>query len=195
MSSSAAISAPAELTEQLDNLSTRLLVGGTGAADGSNQADALTESDLNQFADLADAQGATTASACARALTQAFHTHKDQPAELVAALNKGLEELRRLLQRTADAPSGQPAPEAQTAALSEDQDLILEFITESGEHLINIEAQMLILERNAGDSEAVETLNAVFRAFHTIKGLAGFLEFDSIRSLAPRSRDPARPGS
>ncbi len=182
--SSSAISAPTELSEQLDSLSTRLLVGGADAADGTDHVDALTESDLNQFADLADAQGATTASACARALTQSFTTYKGRPTELTEALNQGLEEIRRLVERSAVASTGKPAPEAQTAALSEDQDLILEFITESGEHLINIEAQMLILERNAGDSEASETLNAVFRAFHTIKGLAGFLEFDSIRSLA-----------
>src|ERR1017187_1367195 len=40
---------------------------------------------------------------------------------------------------------------------------------------------MLELER---DPESAEVLNAVFRTFHTIKGLAGFLEFTAILDLA-----------
>ena len=64
--------------------------------------------------------------------------------------------------------------------LAEDEELIREFITEAQEHLATIENSMLALERDAADAE---TLNAVFRGFHTIKGLAGFLEFTAIQSL------------
>ena len=46
-----------------------------------------------------------------------------------------------------------------------------DFIVESREHLVQIESQVLTLEREPTDCEA---LNAVFRGFHTIKGLAGF---------------------
>ena len=185
MSSSAAISVTAELTEQLDSLSMRLLVGGADPADGMIHVNSLRECDLLQFAELADSQGATQVAESARTLARSFAASRDQPESDVAAeLGHGLELLRTLLDRPSAPDTGQAAPVAQTASLSEDQDLILEFITESGEHLINIEAQMLILEKNTGDSESAETLNAVFRAFHTIKGLAGFLEFDSIRALA-----------
>ena len=184
MSSFAAISAPAELTEQLDSLSTRLLVGGADATGGA-AGDSLGEADLLRFAELADSQGSPDVATRARALAQSFSTASERPGnDFAAELSRGLEELRVLLDEPTPQPGGHAAPASQNAALAEDQDLILEFITESGEHLINIEAQMLILERNAGDSEASETLNAVFRAFHTIKGLAGFLEFDSIRALA-----------
>jgi two-component system chemotaxis sensor kinase CheA len=76
---------------------------------------------------------------------------------------------------------GSPAEAELNTSLAADADLVTEFVTESGEHLTNIERQMLLLEK---DSTATETLNAVFRGFHTIKGLAGFLEFTAIQELA-----------
>jgi two-component system chemotaxis sensor kinase CheA len=82
-------------------------------------------------------------------------------------------------QPSSAAQTHQAAPEV--ISLAGDEGLILEFITESSEHLVIIEGQMLILEK---DNTATETLNAVFRGFHTIKGLAGFLEFSAIQSLA-----------
>jgi two-component system chemotaxis sensor kinase CheA len=200
MSSSTALSAlpeldgPGELDdlmELLDSLATRLLVGGAAANDGRDQPDALRASDLRQFAELAHSHGKPAVGALAQTLAQSFQVEEGRPgAEIGVELSRGLEKLRALLEAPSASLVAQPAPAAplapvaQTASLAEDQDLILEFIIESGEHLINIEAQMLILERNSGDSESAETLNAVFRAFHTIKGLAGFLEFDSIRALA-----------
>jgi two-component system, chemotaxis family, sensor kinase CheA len=78
-----------------------------------------------------------------------------------------------LLQDSAAAP--QPAPVAL------DPELIGDFVLESREHLVQIETQLLNLERDAGDSEA---LHAVFRGFHTIKGLAGFLELWDVQKLA-----------
>ncbi len=66
-------------------------------------------------------------------------------------------------------------------ALAADAGMTLEFVTECREHLATIEKEMLVLERNARCSES---LNAVFRGFHTIKGLAGFFEFNVIRGLA-----------
>ena len=76
-----------------------------------------------------------------------------------------------------------PAPElpSQDRSLALDPELISDFIVESREHLVNIESQVLTLEREPFDSEA---LNAVFRGFHTIKGLAGFLELWEVQKLA-----------
>ena len=56
-----------------------------------------------------------------------------------------------------------------------------DFIVESREHLVQIESQVLTLEREPTDCEA---LNAVFRGFHTIKGLAGFMELWEVQKLA-----------
>lgn len=68
-----------------------------------------------------------------------------------------------------------------TASLAEDPELVADFVSESREHLGNIESVLLVLEQNPQDPEPV---HALFRAFHTIKGLAGFLEFSSIQSVA-----------
>ena len=65
--------------------------------------------------------------------------------------------------------------------LADDADLLREFINESREHLDNIEHGVLILENKPADSE---TLNTVFRAFHTFKGGAGFLNLIPINRLA-----------
>ncbi len=78
-----------------------------------------------------------------------------------------------LLQNSAATP-----PPSSVAA---DPELIGDFVLESRDHLVNIEGQLLTLERDAADSEA---LNAVFRGFHTIKGLAGFLELWDVQRLA-----------
>jgi len=65
--------------------------------------------------------------------------------------------------------------------LAEDTDLLREFITESREHLDNIEQGVLVLENSPTDSEV---LNTIFRAFHTFKGGAGFLNLIPINRLA-----------
>ena len=161
------------LTEQLDELSTRMLVDGIAS---------LSAQDFSDVARAATDLGDEAFATLALSLTEAFDLPHE---ELRVQLNEGFGRLRALLDLPA-APAAIPLVSAapQSDLLTEDEDLILEFITESGEHLVNIEGQMLILEKNSGDSESAETLNAVFRAFHTIKGLAGFLEFNSIRSLA-----------
>jgi len=69
---------------------------------------------------------------------------------------------------------------AAEANLSDDPEILGEFLLESRDHLSNVESGMLTLERDPANDEAI---HSVFRAFHTIKGLAGFLEFDGIRTL------------
>ncbi len=59
--------------------------------------------------------------------------------------------------------------------------MISDFVLESNEHIQAIEGNLLRLEKNATDIEAI---HATFRAFHTMKGLAGFLDLDSIREVA-----------
>jgi two-component system chemotaxis sensor kinase CheA len=63
----------------------------------------------------------------------------------------------------------------------EDKPLILDFINEAAEHIESSETGLLAIENKSGDNE---TLNLIFRAFHTIKGMAGFLNLAEIGSLA-----------
>ena len=62
------------------------------------------------------------------------------------------------------------------------QELVNDFVTESREHLASVESDLLSLE-NPGDGSA-DTVNRVFRAVHSVKGVAGFLGFDNINKLS-----------
>lgn len=64
---------------------------------------------------------------------------------------------------------------------AEDARLAEDFIDEASEHLAGIEAAMLALEKRPHDEKL---LNAVFRPFHTIKGVSGFLNFSDINQLS-----------
>lgn len=74
-----------------------------------------------------------------------------------------------------------PATPKATTISEEDAPLVLDFITEAGEHIETAESALLELENHPGDGELV---NKIFRAFHTIKGMAGFLNLSDIQSLA-----------
>jgi len=65
----------------------------------------------------------------------------------------------------------------------DDEDILQEFITESLEHLAEIEGQLLAIE-SAGADIDVELVNTVFRGVHSIKGCAGFFALTSIGELA-----------
>jgi len=76
-----------------------------------------------------------------------------------------------------------------------DMELTADFISESGEHLEMADQHLLTLE---DDPKNEDSMNAVFRAFHTIKGVAGFLALKEIGSLAHESEnllDMARKGN
>ncbi|MCE5336425.1 MAG: chemotaxis protein CheA [Desulfobacteraceae bacterium] len=63
----------------------------------------------------------------------------------------------------------------------QDPELLKDFVEESKEHLSSIELNMLALETDPNDNEAI---NAVFRPFHSIKGVAGFLNLTEIHHLS-----------
>ncbi len=58
-------------------------------------------------------------------------------------------------------------------------DMLKDFVVEALELATNVEEHLLSLERNPGD---LNTLNAVFRSFHTIKGGAGFMNLAAMVS-------------
>ena len=72
-------------------------------------------------------------------------------------------------------------PSSQDNSLAQDPELLQDFILEAREHLSVVEAQLLTLEQNPGESEPT---HACFRAIHTIKGVAGFLELDAVREVS-----------
>ncbi|HBY20431.1 MAG TPA: hypothetical protein DEG71_05385, partial [Clostridiales bacterium] len=76
-----------------------------------------------------------------------------------------------------------------------DAEFLQDFIAETKEHIENIEMDSLILET---EPENIETIHSMFRAFHSIKGLAGFVEQYLIQKLAHQTEtllDQCRKGS
>ncbi|MEB0135889.1 chemotaxis protein CheA [Actimicrobium sp. CCC2.4] len=59
------------------------------------------------------------------------------------------------------------------------EDMLKDFVIEALELATNVEEHLLTLERRPNDKE---TLNAVFRSFHTIKGGAGFMSLPAMVS-------------
>jgi two-component system, chemotaxis family, sensor kinase CheA len=80
----------------------------------------------------------------------------------------------------ASLPSSTPAPDSDSAYLSGELDLVADFTVEAREHIASIEKGLLRLEQNPEDKDAI---HSVFRAFHSIKGLAGFLALNQIQTL------------
>ncbi len=81
----------------------------------------------------------------------------------------------------AQAPAaGGPSQEALPDFL-QDTDLLAGFIEEAFEHLESIEVNVLELEQSPDDQDII---NNIFRPFHTIKGVSGFLNLKTINRLA-----------
>jgi two-component system chemotaxis sensor kinase CheA len=64
---------------------------------------------------------------------------------------------------------------------ADDVPIFREFITESRAHLATAESKVLVLETNPQEADAIDT---IFRCFHTIKGVAGFLNLTQVGALA-----------
>ncbi len=62
-----------------------------------------------------------------------------------------------------------------------DSELLQEFLNDARDHLDHIEQGVLVLEEDAHNQEVV---NTIFRAFHTFKGNAGFLDLTAVSELA-----------
>jgi two-component system chemotaxis sensor kinase CheA len=90
----------------------------------------------------------------------------------------GAERLKEVLK----APLTTPRIDAkESSGIAQDPELIADFIIESREHLRAIEQNVLAVEQ---DRSQMDPIHAMFRAFHTIKGIAGFLEFQNIRDVS-----------
>ncbi len=82
-----------------------------------------------------------------------------------------------------NAPAAKPDLDAMQEVDVPDADpgLTADFVRESVEHLEYADVRLLALETEPSDSESI---NGLFRAFHTIKGVAGFLGFKTIQTFA-----------
>lgn len=65
-----------------------------------------------------------------------------------------------------------------------EQDFWNDFIVEAFEHIDEIENNAMSLEQHPEDMDIIHTM---FRAFHTIKGLSGFVEHSVIQEIAHKT--------
>jgi len=75
---------------------------------------------------------------------------------------------------------------SEQSVLIGDESLVADFIVEAREHLHEADVQLLNIESDPKNNDA---LNAVYRSFHTIKGVAGFLNLKDIATLAHATED------
>jgi len=170
------------LREQIEGLATRLVVDGAKSG---------MAADLARLAEAAAGSGCPETARVATELaekTRAGGKTKKKAAALESLLRDGIAQLQQVLDNEArkaasseSEPAQEQTPAPAAASLGQDPELVREFVMESREHLASIEGRMLVLEQNPSDAEAI---HAVFRGFHTIKGLAGFLEFQVILEVA-----------
>lgn len=78
-------------------------------------------------------------------------------------------------------PPPPPAPSYAIAPSIERAGLINEFCAEAVDHLEGADRHLMTIEANPADREA---LNAVYRAFHSIKGVASMLGLEVMRTVA-----------
>ncbi len=77
--------------------------------------------------------------------------------------------------------AGESKPAASDKIEIQDESLTRDFIAEGLEYIEEIEINILNLEN---EPENKDYINAIFRPFHSIKGVASFLNLEKIRSLA-----------
>jgi two-component system chemotaxis sensor kinase CheA len=119
--------------------------------------------------------------ACADALKQFVDRLAADDRAVFPSTGELTAKLQQLLAGSgADATSGADAP-VQLTVGGEYADSLTDFTTEARAHLADAEAAMLAFAHDRADRESI---NLTFRAFHTIKGVAGFLNLKPIVELA-----------
>ena len=153
---------------------------------------AIDEIDDGPVQILAQAKGST--SEAAELLQKILQNQVEDTNKSIESISQAVSALQGLIGQIEQASEATDPEETETTAAKnaetepqqstvseEDIPLVLDFIAESNEHIESAEAGLLELETKPDDNEV---LNQIFRAFHTIKGMAGFLNLTDIGSLA-----------
>lgn len=168
--------------ELVDNLAAQLVLGDGTGADRWLQDLASTLGRISAAAELSGRPDIHTAAVKLQLQVAEVRLGTSPREELEPVLRSGLAGIQGALDHAfTPPPQAARQPAASGQVLAQDAELVSDFILESREHLANIEVQLLALEQNPGDPEPI---HSVFRGFHTIKGLAGFLEFAAMQAVA-----------
>jgi two-component system chemotaxis sensor kinase CheA len=163
-----------ELRRQVEELALRMVVADPAATEyAATMQDWIAP--LERIREDAATSQAPLVAAAAAATIESVRQAASANPEGADGLQEGMARLQQALEREMQ------RTESRHMSLAQDPELLSDFVLESREHLAAVEAQVLTLEREPGDTEA---LNAIFRGFHTVKGLAGFLELWDVQKLA-----------
>jgi two-component system chemotaxis sensor kinase CheA len=113
-----------------------------------------------------------------------------EPQDVSPACDQ-IQEAEQELATSAAGPAEEPAaaatedvPEAYSSEPlildPKEYEFVQAFVEEASEHIESVEQAVLEVERDPGDAEQIDSL---FRPFHTIKGMAGFLNLRDINCL------------
>ncbi len=161
--------------EQLQQLLDDLAIASM-SANGQPEAGNTLIEQLNKLSLVANDAGFSDLSLLANGLADIYMN--PALATDVAALRDGVTKMQETLAHSSGTPSEGSDPTSESII---DPELVGDFIVESREHLQAAEEYALALEKDAKNSEII---NALFRGFHSIKGLAAFLELHRIYAFA-----------
>ena len=164
-----------ELRREIEALATKIIVEDWSSETGFGKSVQALATAVSGVGESAEAFGYPDVARIAAELSTALNTLGPHD-ELAQALEHGVAEMQRAFEN-----SSVTASPPEQYSLAQDPELLSDFVLESREHLAAVESLSLALEQDPGNSEA---LHSIFRAFHTIKGLAGFLELDDIREVS-----------
>ena len=173
----------AALRQLLDAAAAQAVMGGGGQSDRWIEDVAHSLAQIGAMAELAERPDILSLANQLEKRAAGVRRGQEDNARFEPALNQGLSQIEAALASTPGGPA-KPSPascDEPPNVLAQDPELVRDFVLESAEHLDAIEAQLLHLEQNPEDPEPIHT---IFRGFHTIKGLAGFLGFQSIQEVA-----------
>jgi two-component system chemotaxis sensor kinase CheA len=183
----------AELMEQLAHESTTVAHDDLGGLASLHTRFQKLREEVNLAASIATrAEAALVAAKSEQLIEKLILGEADNAAATLQQVVQSVEELKQTIHGVAAAPAQQvvanqtpavehpAAIEAEVVINPDDASLAIEFIGEASGHLDAAEANLLKLE----ESRDTETINAIFRSFHTIKGVAGFLNLKQIGALS-----------
>jgi two-component system chemotaxis sensor kinase CheA len=161
------------LHQMVEALASRVVL----ADDGPDEKASMLAA-LEQLSGVAGVAGYEELSAAASRLASSVDC-RDDLSQGIAALQLVIEDARRRERDGGASP--EPGGAEPDLDAEPDQEMMREFLAEAHDHLAQIEAHVLTLEHDPGNQEAV---HATFRGFHTVKGLAGFLELFMMQRVA-----------
>jgi two-component system chemotaxis sensor kinase CheA len=166
------------------------LASGYGLAQAAVDGGYLTDQDLGRLVRL---QEQRTPAWPPFLIENGFIDRPTLEAELAAFRSDGVSSRPAGSSHTAAAAATNQRPEAETFAFSDvtlptetviaddSLEMLPEFCAEATEHLEAADRHLLVLD---DDPTNAESLNAIYRGFHTIKGVSSMLRLEVIRTLA-----------